>query len=191
MGKRPGSGRLGIGLSGGGFISSTAPIAARPPATRHRTTPPAQPSAPLPPQPSSSSAPSSGTAYPGSRRGCPAAALAASEESDSMDAAVAALLRDRYAPNTNRARASWQRTWLKFHLAAHRHVSPSPPPFPPTPSGLQHIAALFKAGGYRSLDRRVTRCDARCNPVLRPGSRRIAAITSTRCNCYRRPRPPR
>jgi hypothetical protein len=79
-------------------------------------------------------------------------ALSASASVEAMDAAVAALLLDRYAANTHRSRLTWQKTWLKMHVAAHRHIHPPPPPFPLTPTILHRIAALFKAGGYLSYE---------------------------------------
>jgi len=81
-----------------------------------------------------------------------AAALAATADDEALEEAVDRLLQDRYAPNTHRVRATWQRTWMKMHVAAHRRMSPPPSPFPLTPDIIHRVAAMFKAGKYLSFE---------------------------------------
>lgn len=61
------------------------------------------------------------------------------------------LLTDRNARSSVAAKASWVNTWRRFHGLAFANASPPVPLLPMTPMSLVHVAALFKAGGYRGF----------------------------------------
>ena len=88
------------------------------------------------------------------------AALAAAGSDEDFEAAMLALIRDKYAATTNLSRASWLKTWLVFHEAVCERLGLNEPAFPLTPAGVQRIAALFKAGGYLSFDNYMFRAKA-------------------------------
>ena len=146
MGKR-GS---GIGAHGGGALASAiASAIANRPAAKPRTAPPRANNLPTAaattstlPRPAGISEPGTGT-----RRGSLAVALAAAASDEQMEAAVQAVVRDRFAPTTTRARASWLRTWVTLHDAAYASVAVPPSPFPLSCDSILRVSALFKAGG--------------------------------------------
>ena len=117
---------------------------------------PVRPSVPVAPAAAAAPAPvpaaSSGSAYPGARRGNIAVALQAAATAAGRQAALDALARDVYAPKSQVVRATWLRTWLTLHEAAHAAVPHSVPPFPLTPDIIARVASLFKAGSYLSFD---------------------------------------
>ncbi len=61
------------------------------------------------------------------------------------------LVRDRHARSSIAACTSWLNTWRRFHDLAFRGYVPVVPMYPVTPLTLVHVAALFKAGGYRGF----------------------------------------
>ena len=152
-GKRTGN-RLGIGVRGGGTLSSVPAI--RPPLPRVSPQSAPQHSGQSASQ-RGSSASSSVSVYPNQRRGSQAAALRAAASEESLQHAVDELMRDRYAANSNRARESWLRTWMTMFAAAYSTAQHPPPPFPLTPQIIFRVAALFKAGRYLSFEQYMQR----------------------------------
>ena len=71
-----------------------------------------------------SSSISSAPVYPSMCRGSQAAASRAAATEESIQSAVDDLMRDRYAANNNRARESWLRTWLNYHVHSSVLFSP-------------------------------------------------------------------
>ena len=83
-------------------------------------------------------------------RGSWSAVAAAASSPESMRAAVDKLLKDVHSSSSIASRNSLLKTWFKFHDIAHKGVEV--PAFPLFEDGILRIAALFKAGGYKSFD---------------------------------------
>ena len=148
----------GIGPYGGGSLSASIAASTRIP-NRSNVRPPSSSSsrpAPLRPSTSATRPTSSNATYPAAKRGSMSLALQAAATDESLTSAIDDFIRDRYAPNSNRVRATWLKTWLKMHAAAFAS-RPDVPAFPLTPSKITRVAALFKAGGYLSYENYVLR----------------------------------
>ena len=163
-GSRPGclcTRRMGVGMQGGGPAFTAL---ARPKSLA--TTPSIESSASntlarrLAPNIAAVSIPVPKCSTQVSRRGSLLAALSAASTPEAFEAALKALIEDRYAATTNRSRASWLKTWLLMHEAVCERTGHNVPPFPLTPDGIYRIAALFKAGGYLSFDNYMLRAKA-------------------------------
>ena len=83
-------------------------------------------------------------------RGSWSAVAAAASSPESMREAVDKLLKDVHSSSSIASRNSLLKTWIKFHDIAHKGVEV--PAFPLFEDGILRIAALFKAGGYKSFD---------------------------------------
>ena len=177
--------RLGIGPPGGGTVTAAAARQLTASMPSHRVRPTLSPAPVRPGSPVTAS-----SSLPPARRGSLAVALAAAASPESMDAAVHRLLVDRYAPNSNIARASWLRTWLRMHQAAFARSRVQPPPFPLTPEIITRVAALFKAGNYLSFDNYMARAKSEhlSLGIVGPGSwsHELSAAAADACrSCAR------
>ena len=75
-------------------------------------------------------------------------AVSIGSDPDRLSKAVDALRRDKFAGSGVSARETWLTTWILFHTTVFGDGSD---PFPLTVDKIEHVVALFKAAGYRSV----------------------------------------
>ena len=91
------------------------------------------------------------------KRGSMELALQSSLTTEARTEAMDSLIRDMYSASSKKPRASHARAWEKMHVAWY---GPDTPQFPLTPEKLLAVAALFKAGRYRSISNPLSQAKA-------------------------------
>jgi hypothetical protein len=83
-----------------------------------------------------------------SRRACKQVALSAAVDEQSKQEALKLFEKDIDAASSSASMTSWWRTWLEFHHAWH---GPEVEALPLTPSKIEAVLSMMKAGGYRGV----------------------------------------
>ena len=142
--------KLGLGVSGGGLVSSRHDGV---PVRSTRSHPYTSPRPPVVPSSSSSNPPppsgkesSVAPVAPAKRSTKLGKALEVASDPDLMERALQDLEKDKFAATCSSSRDNWWRTWCRLHDAAALGGDA----VPLTVRSINHVAALFKAAGFVS-----------------------------------------